>query len=158
MKRIVSLLLIVAFPAFVLASNYSNAPLIAVGDGSVMTRQKSPAVAPATHNETLHTTPVAPNALQDPKQESPATPPAPETTDSPISRLWPRDTVPIFVTSCSHLNPQAMAPCRCIITEVMASMMHDEFMRLSDAKLIESDSRYLAARERCIPQSTQQKR
>lgn len=146
MKRACVFVLLLVLPSVIWAAN-SAAPLIAVGDGSVITRAKIPPVAAESKTQAE---PPAAATTTPPTQEA-----APATQAEPPSKLWPRDAAAIFITSCSHLRPPAVPPCTCIINELMGTMAHDEFMRLNDARLIESDSRYLAIRERCVPKTQQ---
>jgi hypothetical protein len=101
--------------------------------------------------------PAAPQAPQSPAAaasattpETPATPAVPKAPANPIDKLWPKDTVPIFVRACAQFHVELVPPCTCIITELMLTMPHDEFMRLSAEQKIESDSRYTSIRERCL--------
>jgi hypothetical protein len=90
-------------------------------------------------------TPTAPDA------PTPDTPAAPASPPSPISKLWPRDTVPIFLQSCTGFHPELIDPCTCVITQLMSQMGHDEFLQLSESDAIEHDPRLINARQQCIP-------
>lgn len=85
--------------------------------------------------------PASPAALGHPE-----TPPAPE---SPAGKLWPKDTVPIFVKSCIGFHVQLIPACTCVITQLMATIPHDEFLKLSETDKIDSDPRYTKARQDC---------
>ena len=92
--------------------------------------------------------PTAPTGIAAEKAPiAPASPPSPE---SPVSKLWPRDTVPIFVKSCVGFHVELIPACSCVITELMASMPHDEFLKLSESGAIEADPRLKRARYDCV--------
>jgi hypothetical protein len=93
-------------------------------------------------------TPAAPHAA--PVSITPATPIAPPAPESPASALWPRDTVPIFVKSCVGFHVELIPACTCVITELMATMAHDEFLELSANNKIESNPRLKRARLDCV--------
>lgn len=69
-------------------------------------------------------------------------------SDSP---LWPTDTVDIFVSACAANKHQLVPFCRCVIERTALKIPHNEFVMLSDAERIESDPRFLEARESCTP-------
>lgn len=75
---------------------------------------------------------------------------APATPASPIDKLWPIDTVPIFMTSCVGYQPKLYAPCKCVIGRLMTEMPHDEFLQLSVTDAIERDPRLRAIRLQCV--------
>lgn len=147
----------ISLPALAQVERY-NSPIVAVGDGSVMTR--SQAISKAADKAFIaiagdkaadeFPAPDAPKAPEAPKPTAPQSPANPASPPSPISKLWPRDTVPIFVTSCSKLRRETLNPCRCIINRLMQKMMHDEFIRLSEANQIDIDPRYLTIRQDCV--------
>ena len=93
-------------------------------------------------------TPSTPAAVT--AERAPFTPPAPSAPESPVSKLWPSDTVPIFVKSCVGFHVELIPACGCVITELMASMPHDEFLKLSETGAIESDPRLKHARLDCV--------
>lgn len=86
-----------------------------------------------------------------PGADKPASPAAPE---FPTGKLWPRDTVPIFVKSCIGFHLELIPACTCVITELMATMPHDEFLKLSADGSIENDGRVVHARQNCIAAPT----
>lgn len=162
MRILLSLLLLMTLPLTALAQTHSSAPLIAVGNGNV--------VAPSAPTSTTTTTPApaadpnfaagfpesavtklgAPDSASSPAPASLAAPPHPDAPPAPVSKLWPRDTVPIFMQSCVHFHPELIPACNCIITNVMKQMQHDEFLRLSQAGTIEDEQRIISIRERCV--------
>jgi hypothetical protein len=87
---------------------------------------------------------------------APAFPPSagapqpPAAPSSPLNRLWPRDTVPIFMRSCTGLHIELIPACQCVISKMMLSMPHDEFLTLSAGNRLDSDPRILAIRQGCL--------
>ena len=79
----------------------------------------------------------------------PATPASPTPPPSPAAKLWPRDTVRLFMPSCVGFHAQFITPCACVITKLMATIPHDEFLRESDAGTIEGDPRLSKIRTDC---------
>lgn len=79
-----------------------------------------------------------------------AVPLAPESPSLKPSKLWPADTVPVFMLSCTQLQKEIVSTCRCIIDNLIKTIPHDEFLALSEANLIERDKRYLSIRQRCL--------
>ncbi len=166
MRFLSTLILLGLLPLATLAQSRLNAPLIAVGDGAVLTRQ--PAAAEATPAATPEENTTEDKTASPARPERPASPPRPEHPARPASppspespgrpaKLWPRDTIPIFVTACSHLNIDKIPTCRCIINGLMVQMTHDEFLRLNEAHLMEADTRYITLRENCVAQAKQSK-
>jgi hypothetical protein len=102
--------------------------------------------APAS--PTSPTVPGAPTSVVSPASPQPAISPAPPglATDP----LWPKDTIPIFMKSCTGFKPELTAPCMCIITKLMVTMPHNEFIQLSEANTIESDKRLADIRQSCL--------
>ncbi len=138
-------------PAIAQVREHYDAPLLAVGGD-----RPAPA-APATTQPTTDASSAnsmeAPKAPEAPAPSKPSViklPVAPASPVPPVSKLWPRDTIPLFVTSCSKLHRELLNPCRCIIDGLMEKMLHDEFLRLSDANQIDIDPRYLTVREQCV--------
>jgi len=85
---------------------------------------------------------------------SPANPASPTPPASPISKLWPRDTVEVFLPSCTGLRPQYVIPCTCVITQLMLQMPHDEFLAKSADGTIEQDPRLIRIRTDCATSPT----
>ena len=77
----------------------------------------------------------------------PASPPSPSLKPS---KLWPINTVPVFMLSCTQLQKEIVSVCRCTIDRLMKAIPHDEFLQLSEAGLIEKDQRYLNIRQGCL--------
>lgn len=71
--------------------------------------------------------------------------------------LWPTDTVDIFVSACATNKHQLVPFCRCVIERLAVKMPHNDFVMLSEADRIESDPRYIAARESCTPREERAK-
>lgn len=167
-----SLLMILALPLAAAAQNYSTAPIIVdtsspaapaaaeaplapgalppnfpeaaitrVGENSTGQHVDSPDSPPSP------TAPVAPDA---PTSNAPANPASPTPPPSPINKLWPRNTVTVFLPSCTTYHTELVSPCTCIITRLMAEMPHDEFLRLSEAGTIEQDARLITIRQQCL--------
>ena len=91
--------------------------------------------------------PTTPTAAASPA--TPANPASPATPASPVNKLWPRDTISIFLPPCTGLRPQFIVPCTCVITKLMVAMPHDEFLAKSEAGSIESDPRLIRIRQDC---------
>ncbi len=91
--------------------------------------------------------PAAPASAQNPA--NPASPATPASPANPAAKLWPKDTVPIFLQSCANFHVELIAPCSCVITNLMLSMGHDEFLAKSEAGTIEADARLIKARSEC---------
>lgn len=155
----------------------SNAPLLVVGG-----EQPPAAVAPSeqaqrdllelfpAHAITAiganttgqnHDIPAAPAAPAAPTAPSSAMVPAapaaasiPKPPANPLDKLWPIDTVPLFMQSCVGIQPKLLGPCRCVITKLMVTMPHDEFLQLSAAGTIEQDARLIKARQDCVTAPT----
>lgn len=156
------LLCLVLMPFYALAEKNSPAPMLVVGGESSpqakTRRNATPApvsgdtLAAQIPKEAVTTLGNPPNPLppaspaQTATPESPKNPPSPE---SPASKLWPRDTVPLFLTSCAKGRPKMLQPCQCIITHLMTQMAHDEFLALTETDQIEGDGRYLNIRQAC---------
>lgn len=91
-----------------------------------------------------------------PTSEAPAAPAnaqAPSVPDAPtpvVDKLWPRDTVEIFLPSCTGFHPELVAACTCVITRLMLAMPHDEFLAKSEAGTIEQDQRLMTIRRDCV--------
>jgi|GEM_PF-5422957 len=87
------------------------------------------------------------------KAAVPASPTSPANPQDPISDLWPANTVPVFMISCTNYHKELIEPCRCVITNLVRSMSHREFMEATEKEGgIERDSRYIHARQMCMPQ------
>ncbi len=99
--------------------------------------------APANTNQ-------APQAGQAPAPNSAAAPAAPAAPAGPADKLWPIDTLPIFMRSCVGFHIELVAGCKCTIVNLMTQMPHDEFLRLSADGSIENDKRLIAIRYKCI--------
>lgn len=82
---------------------------------------------------------------------APAAPGAPqaEVPVSPVSKLWPKDTIQVFMPSCTGLRVQYVKPCTCVITQLMVAMPHDEFLKKSADGTIEQDERLKQIRLDC---------
>ena len=94
-----------------------------------------------------------------PKPSVPANPEAPvaapnATTPvapaSPTDVLWPRDTIPIFMRSCTGLKVELARPCMCVITKLMLAMPHNRFIELSEAGKIDADPIVTEIRNGCL--------
>jgi len=96
----------------------------------------SPAAAPA-----------APAANAAPTTIAPASPAAPA---SPINKLWPRDTVQIFLPACAGFHVELVPACTCVISNLMLKMPHDEFLAKSENNTIEQDPRLIQIRQECV--------
>lgn len=86
---------------------------------------------------------------------SPAAPASPATPSAPD--VWPANTLPVFLISCTQGNTELLAPCRCVITTLMQTMTHREFLEVSAHNTIEKDIRYTSARQQCATKSQAQK-
>ncbi|MBN8543363.1 MAG: hypothetical protein J0M34_03765 [Alphaproteobacteria bacterium] len=98
------------------------------------------------------------NVQQPGAPKVPDSPPAPASPAQPAAPdAWPANTVPVFLISCTQGNTQLIAPCRCVITNLMQSMTHREFLEISAKNAIEKDIRYTSARQQCAMKSQAQK-
>lgn len=138
-------------PVAAMASSYSNAPLLVVKPEQEAAPVQTYSIAPATPAPAPATPPRV-TAPQPPKPDKPERPEshAIESTAVQYSKLWPRDSVPIFMTRCTKFHTEAVKPCSCIITRVMTEMTHDEFMKISESGNVEKDARLLAIRTDCL--------
>jgi|GEM_PF-6369630 len=98
----------------------------------------------------------APQAPQAVAAAAPAAPTSPASPASPINKLWPIDTIPIFMKSCMGFHVELAAPCKCVITNLMVEIPHDEFLKLTAAGSIEQDTRLASIRYRCVGTPAQQ--
>ena len=55
---------------------------------------------------------------------------------------WPVQTAPRFVASCAGFHKELIAPCRCVIAQVMREFSVEEFSKLTDSGTIQNDARY----------------
>ena len=174
MKTFLTLLILTALPLAAAAQTGPNVPVIIVDQGNQLGVAPDPALAGkpvpgrgfANFPEIAVTrvgenttgqhvdepasaaTSTQPNAA--PNAPAPATPASPTPPASPVAKLWPRDTIALFMPSCMGFHPQEFAaPCMCVITKMMAAMPHDEFLRESDTGTIESDQRLIRIRTDC---------
>ena len=121
--------------------NFPEAAITRIGEtttGQHVDAPASPAAPAAPANP-----PTAANAATPPNPASP-TPPA-----NPTSKLWPHDTIPIFMPSCTGLHVEFVQPCTCVITRLMLAMPHDEFLAKSEQGTIEQDPRLIRIRHDC---------
>ena len=124
-----------------LAQSYAQAPMLVVGGE---TPKPDVAEQPATDKpiDALSNFPEqAITHIGDAKPEKPAAP--------AVSKLWPRDTVQIFMPRCTALKQPFIAPCNCVITKLMAAIPHDEFLKKSEDGSIEQDPRLIQIRTDC---------
>lgn len=91
--------------------------------------------------------PAAPGAEAIPA--SPAVPKPPAAPSNAVDKLWPADTVPIFMQACVGYQPKLVVPCNCVIGNLMLEMPHDEFLRLTAQNTIENDIRLKNIRVKC---------
>lgn len=150
MRHLFILLALLLLPMHAIAQTRSNAPMLVVGGEQPAA---VPEAAPAFTFPDSAITSIAPPAA--PAAPTPSAAPAPATPASPpapASKLWPRDSATIFMRSCVRFHQQAVDPCRCIITQLMEQMAHDEFLKLTDAGTIEQDDRLLTIRKDCVTQ------
>lgn len=122
--------------------NFPEAAITQVGENTTGQHVDTPANPPS---------PTAP-----PNPSTPATPPNPGAPASPtppakpVSKLWPRNTIEVFMPSCTNLHIEFVKPCTCVITQLMMQMPHDEFLAKSEAGTIEQDPRLLKIRTDCV--------
>lgn len=103
--------------------------------------------------------PSAPAAPQSPSTaeagaDAPAAPTvdAPKPPKNPVTQAWPYDTVPIFMQACVGYHAELTAPCYCVVSKLVNTMPHDEFLQLSAAGTIEDDARLVDIRSQCAAQ------
>lgn len=122
-------------------SNFPENAITRVGENTMGTHVDVPAAPPAPVAPANPATVTSPANPADPKN-----PPAPKNVDG---KLWPRDTIQIFLPPCTRLRPQFVAPCTCVITKLMVAMPHDEFLKKSEDGSIEHDPRLINIRSEC---------
>lgn len=176
MRCVYTAIFSIVLPVAALAQSYSSAPMVVVSEGN--SKPASSAAAPAPTRDAAadfpnfpetaitrvgeNTTgqhvdapptpasPASPAAAASAKSPEGATAPAsPAVPPSPITKLWPRDTVQIFLPPCTGLRPQFVVPCTCVITKLMLAMGHDEFLKESENGTIEQDPRLIKIRTDC---------
>jgi hypothetical protein len=138
--RILQFIALICFIAsFGAAGNAQKAPLIVFEDSPQPTQ-------PAT------ATPPAPAKAIEPvvKPTTETKPAVPTPTSPPADKLWPSDTVQIFLPPCTGFRPQFVPACTCIITRLMAEMPHDEFLQKSNDNSLEQDPRLIKIRTECV--------
>lgn len=101
------------------------------------------------HDQDVPATPSAPAAPSATAPQSAPTPAIPAAPASPASKLWPADTVPIFMKSCVSYQPKLVVPCSCVIRKLMVAMPHDEFLKLTAEGTVEADARLQNIRVEC---------
>lgn len=154
MRSIFSCICLVVFPLTAMAQSYSNAPMLVVTPQTIAAEQTPPAAVVAAIAPSAAAPATATPAATAPAASTTAT--APTTTAS--STLWPRDTVPIFMTSCTKLKVELVDPCSCIITKVMEKFTHDEFLKMDTAGTLNSDSKMQDIRKQCVDAALQDKK
>ena len=137
------------------AQSYSKSPMVIVGDEAL-----APVAAPTVTNATSNfpeqaLSRVGENSNPDnavnaasatnPESQKPSAP----ATAALISKLWPRDTLQIFMPRCTALKVPFIIPCQCVITKLMGAMGHDEFLKKSEDGTIEQDPRLMQIRTEC---------
>jgi hypothetical protein len=172
MYKIFMPLLALSLPLLVLAQASANAPILVIEDGASNQPITKPKPVPSpefsnfpenaitrvgentmgTHEDVPATPaspvpPAAPAATANP--ETPKNPASPAAPANPNNKLWPRDTVRIFLPPCTRLRPQFVVPCTCVITKLMIAMPHDEFLKKSEDGTIEQDPRLIKIRSEC---------
>lgn len=137
----------------------SNAPAAAAAAEAIIDHFPGWAISKAGSDTTGQTveTPVSPASPPAPtapaSSPSPSAPEAAKPPPAPASvtdKLWPRDTVPIFMHSCTGLHVEYMPACGCVITKLMLAMSHNEFLELSAANKIDDDPRVISIRSGCL--------
>lgn len=125
--------------SFTVAAQAQKAPLIVFEDTTQQTQP--PLVAPQ---------PPAKAAVPVAKPSAETKPATPAPSPAPVDKLWPSNTVQIFLPSCTGLRPQFVPACSCIITRLMAEMPHDEFLLKSNDNTLEQDPRLISIRTECV--------
>lgn len=175
--RLVSATFILLLPLAALAQDVTRAasPILVVGDSAAKPaaaaaaasltpeqmvanypKQAITEVAAKTGGQTtdVPATPPAPTAPANPASASapasPANPNSPTPPPNPVNKLWPRDTVEVFLPPCTGLRPAYVIPCTCVITKLMLAMGHDEFLKKSENGTIEQDPRLQQIRLDCV--------
>lgn len=140
--RPILIVLLLMLPLGALAQSYSKAPLVVV--------QQRPHPRPAQEAPLLNPAPAAPSTPAAPTSEpAPASAKSPDAVIAPHGKLWPSNTIPLFMTSCTKFHVEMVEPCGCIIRKVMTQFPHDEFMRIDAAGQIETDPRLQRIRQEC---------
>jgi hypothetical protein len=170
MKKLLAILILTALPLTALAQTGPNVPVIIVENGNQLGVQPAPEIAKPVpgrgfanfpdiavtrvgENTTgQHIDPPATTSIEAPTAPLapvPATPASPTPPAAPAAKLWPRDTIALFMPSCMGFYPQFASPCMCVITHMMSAMPHDEFLRESEAGTVEQDQRLITIRTNC---------
>lgn len=138
MRQILSLF-VVLFPLMAAAQTYSNSPMLIV--------------TPSEDSEVPAEKPAAPAkpapATASTASEAAAVQPAAGGTEAP-SKFWPKDTVPIFMTSCTKFHTERVDACGCIINSIMKQFGHDEFLKIDAANELQSNPRMQQIRQECV--------
>jgi len=166
MRRITTITLALLLPIAAMAQTYSNAPLVVVGNGKLLSESQAAEPPPATPNAAFpenaitsvqahSANPAAPATPATPA--TPASPPSPDAPKNPTARLWPYDTIPLFMPSCIRFHEEFIEPCTCVITQVMNIIPHDEFLRLNATGQLDQDPRIVAINQRCMSKPREKK-
>lgn len=147
--RIVHLFVLALAATLALTAHAQKNPLI-VFDAEEQAAAKA-IPEPEKKPEAAPVKPAAPVAQPTPtKPVTPMNPPTPVSPESPVDKLWPKNTIPLFLPSCTGLRMQYVAPCTCVITKLMVVMPHDEFLEKSTNGTLEDDSRLKQIRTDCV--------
>lgn len=149
------------------AQSYSAAPMLVYSRDAAGTKPSADDTVRDLGHETMGETvtkpgtpPTAPQALEPsaaPAEAKPAAASTPVAPTNPVDKLWPRNTIQIFLPSCTGLRPQYLVPCTCVITKLMVTMPHDEFLKKSEDGTLEQDPRLITIRQACIADALQKK-
>lgn len=140
MRHSITLFLVMLLPVIAVAQSYPKSPMVVIGGEEAATpvaTDNSPKPADALANFPQQ----AITQVGDEKIAQ-AAPTAP-------SKLWPRNTLQIFMPRCTALKEPFIEPCRCVITKLMNAMPHDEFLKKSEEGSIEQDPRLIQIRNEC---------
>ncbi|MFZ4542058.1 MAG: hypothetical protein ACOYNL_09715 [Rickettsiales bacterium] len=177
MRTISTVLFLLVMPLASVAQSYSRSPILILGEDGASTEERKPLPGAGTPNFPANATtragentygehldmpanppsPVAPtNPAAAPTPANPAAPTSPVSPASAASKLWPRDTVAIFLPPCTSGRPLLLGACSCVITKLMVEMPHDEFLAKSEDGTIEQDVRLQRIRLNCATEAAAQ--
>ena len=160
MRSFITLAMIGLLPMSVMAQSYSQAPMLVVGDSQAASStaaatdapvsDKAGALASFPENAVTKIGDVASPSKETTGAVKPvADVPANAEAEAEESKLWPKNTLEIFMPRCTGLKLPFVGPCRCVMTKLMSAMPHNEFLKKSKDGTIEQDSRLISIRREC---------
>lgn len=161
MRHFISAVIFSLLPMVAMAQSYSQAPMLVVGDSQptpastaapadASPSDKAGALASFPENAVTKIGDVASPSKETTGAVKPvADVPANAEAEAEESKLWPKNTLEIFMPRCTGLKLPFVGPCRCVMTKLMSAMPHNEFLKKSKDGTIEQDSRLISIRKEC---------